>query len=90
MEKYSTNALTSALGSFPPLGGRLTQGSLWRLKTHIINGLQKLRHPDHPTKGWAGYIRSIAEQNLVSNIKFRLPATQGDYFVIPTTTITNT
>jgi hypothetical protein len=90
MVKYSTKAVTSALGAFPPHDGRPTQGSLWRLKPHIINSLQKLRHPDHPPKGWAGYMRSVAEQRLVSTIKFCLPTPQGDYFQIPPTAITNT
>ena len=90
MVKYSTEAVTNALGPFPPHDGRPTQGSLWRLKTHIVNGLRKLRHPDHPTEGWAGYMRSIAEHNLVSAINFRLPTSQGDYFQIPSTAITDT
>ena len=90
MVKYSTEAATNVLGSFPPLDGRPTQGSLWRLKTHIINGLHKLCHPDHPTEGWVGYMRSVAKQYLVSNINFSLFATQGDYFEIPATAITDT
>ena len=87
MVKYSTEAVTSALGAFPPHDGRPTQGSLWRLKRHIINSLRKLRHPDHPTEGWAGYMQSVAKHRLVSTIKFRLPAPQGDYFQIPPTAI---
>mgnify|MGYP000441937942 FL=1 len=90
MVKYSTEAVTSALGTFPPHDGRPTQGSLWRLKRHIINGLQKLRHPDHPTEGWAGYMRSVAKHRLVSTIKFRPSTPQGDYFQIPPTAITDT
>ena len=90
MVKYSTEAITNTLGISLPLNGRPTQGSLWRLKTHIINGLRKLRHPHHPTEGWAGYMRSVAEQNLVSNINVCLPTAQGDYFSIPTTAITDT
>ena len=39
-------------------------------KTHIIDGLRKLRHPNHPSEGWSGYMHSVAEQDLVSNICF--------------------
>jgi hypothetical protein len=35
-------------------------------------------------------MRSVAEQKLVSTIKFCLPTPQGDYFQIPPTTITDT
>jgi hypothetical protein len=35
-------------------------------------------------------MRSVAKQNLVSTIRFCLPISQGDYFQIPTTAITDT
>ena len=90
MIKYTTEAVTSALGSFPPLNGRPMQGSLGRLKTHIVDGLCKLRHPNHPSKGWAGYMHTVAKNNLVWNIRIRPPILQGDYFAIPPTAITDT
>jgi hypothetical protein len=90
MVKYLTKAVSSALDTFPPHKGRPTQGSLWRLKTHIINCLQKLWHPDHPTEGCVGYIRSVAKQNPVSTIRFCLPILQGNCFKIPATALTDT
>lgn len=70
MVKYSTEAVVNPPSDFPPLNGCPTQGSLWRLKTHIIDSLRKLRHPGHPSEGWAGYMHSVAEQDIVSNVRF--------------------
>ena len=90
MVKCTNEAVISALRSFPPLDGRPTQGSLWRLKKHLVDGLRKLQHPDHPSEGWAGYMRSVAEHDLVLNIQYQPLVLQGDYFAITSTAITDT
>ena len=72
------------------INGRPTQVSPWKLKTHIISGIQKLRHLDFPATGWAGYMHIVAKHDIASAMRFITPKPQGDYFAIPASTITNT
>ena len=80
MTKYSLDAIQQAIGVPPAVIGRPTQTSLWALKTHLIDGLRKIKHPDHGTEGWAPYMRTVDEQALVSGRAWRTPKNPGDYF----------
>ena len=81
MTKYSLEAVQQAIGSPPAVIGRPTQTSLWSLKTHFIDGLRKIPHPDHGTEGWAPYMRTPKEQALIQGRAWRSPPNPGNYFV---------
>ena len=49
--------------------------------------MQQIKHPDHPTEGHAPYLRSVAEQALVSNVRWTTPLPMGEYFIIDITAL---
>ena len=79
--KHSVEAVRAALGAPPRITARPTQTSLWALKTHLINGLWTMAHPDHPDEGFGPYLRTAEEQALVSPNTWTDPANPGHFFV---------
>jgi hypothetical protein len=51
---------------------------------------EKLKHTDHPTHGYSGYIMSKEEYALVSAFTWRDQRDVGKYVIIPVTAITET
>ena len=49
-----------------------------------------MEHSDHPYEGYVGYIMAKASYVLYSTTRWQDPADVGNYFIVPTTTITDT
>ena len=49
-----------------------------------------MEHPDHPDEGYAGYMMTKVASELYSTTRWKDPADLGNYFIDPTTNITNT
>ena len=87
--RHTAEAVRAALGAPPRITSRPTQTLLWALKTHLVDGLRTLKHPDHPDKGYAPYIRTNQEQALVSSRPWQDPADPGLFFVPSRSAVTD-
>lgn len=54
---------------------------MWALRTHLIDALRKIKHPYHGSEGFAPYLRTTAEQVLVSGLRLTTPDDQGAHFL---------
>jgi hypothetical protein len=90
MVTYTTDAIRQVIGPIDKIPGRPNFSSLWRLRQQLIAGLKKLKHTDHPTHGYSGYLLSKDEYALVSPFPWRDQIDVGEYFIIPVTAITET
>jgi hypothetical protein len=61
MVTYTTDAIRHVIGPIDKITGRPNFSSLWRLRQQLIAGLKKLKHTDHPTHGYSGYLMSQDE-----------------------------
>lgn len=86
---YSAETIRKMIGTAPTIVGRPTQGGLWTLKTHLINTLHKIHHPDHGNEGFAPYLHMASEQALVSTTPWVDLAEAGDYFEPPIQALTD-
>jgi hypothetical protein len=87
---YTIDAIRQVIGPIEKIQGRPNFSNLWRLKQQLIAGTKKLKHTDHPTHGYSGYLMSTEEYALVSPYPWSDQADVGEYFVIPVTAITET
>jgi hypothetical protein len=90
MVAYTIDAIRQVLGPIDKIQGRPNFSSLWHLRQQLIAGTKKLKHTDHPTHGYSGYIMSKEEYALVSPFAWQDPVDVGEYFTIPVTAITET
>jgi hypothetical protein len=90
MVAYTINAIQQIIGPINKIQGCPNFSSLWRLRQQFIAGRKKLKHTDHPTHGYSGYIMSMEEYALVSPYPWQDPRDIGKYFMIPITAITET
>ena len=49
-----------------------------------------MEHPDHPYEGHTGYMMTPTAYALYSTTQWQDPDDVGNYFIVPTTAITNT
>ena len=59
--KHSVEAIRAATGMPPRITARPTQTSLWALKTHLIDGLWTLKHPEHLDEVLGLYVCTMEE-----------------------------
>ena len=78
--QYTPESIRAAIGLLPAITSRPTQGTLWALKSHLIDGLRKIARPTHRHEGFAPYLRTTEEQLLVSNEAWVEPADVGEFF----------
>jgi hypothetical protein len=90
MVAYTIDAIRQVIGPIDKIQGRPNFSSLWHLRQQLIAGTKKLKHTDHPTHGYSGYIMSKEEYALVSPFAWQDPVDVGEYFTIPVTAITET
>ena len=64
--------------------------TLWKLSSEIQEFLVRLEHPDHPYEWYAGYMMTQASYVLYSTIRWQDPSDVCNYFIVPTTAITDT
>ena len=60
MVKYSTDVINEVLTHIRPIQGRPTFETLYTFAQELARGLRKLKHPEHPDEGWAGYMMDPA------------------------------
>ena len=85
---YSPEAVRQAIDLPSTITGRSTQGLLWVLKCHLIEGLHELRHPDRLLEGFVPYLRTTEEQTLISTTAWMDPPDRCAYFQLSITAIT--
>ena len=90
MVKYSVDAIIAVLAPIDPIIGRLTFSTLWKLANSIYSALRKLKHPDYPDTGFAGYMMPAQAFTLFSTNAWNDPLAAGRFFVMPATAITTT
>ena len=49
-----------------------------------------MEHPDHPDEGYVGYTLMPKDYELYSSTRWQDPEDVGNYFIVPTTAITDT
>ena len=69
--------------------GRTTFFTLWQLYQELQECLGKMDQPDNPYEGYPRYMMTQAAYALYSTNKWQDPADVGNYFIVPTTTITD-
>lgn len=90
MVKYSFEAVQALLAPIPPIRGRPTFGSLWKLAQSIYEALQKIDNKDYPDTGYAGYMMPPEYFRLFSTTVWRDPPDVGESFVLDRTLVTET
>jgi hypothetical protein len=90
MVTYTIDAIRQVIGPIEKIEGRPNFSSIWQLRQQLIAGTKKLKHTNHPTHGYSGYIMSKEKYALVSPYPWMDQADVSEYFVIPVTAITET
>ena len=90
MVKYSVEAVQALLAPIPPIRGRPTFGTLWKLAQSIYEALQKLDNKDYPDTGYAGYMMPPEYFRLFSNTVWMNPPDVGESFILDRTLVTET
>ena len=90
MLKYSVEAINVILLPIHQVPGRPTFRTLWQLSQEIQECLVKIEHLDHPDEGYAGYMMTQESYVLYSKIRCQNPEEVENYFIVPTTAITDT
>ena len=95
MVKYTIATLQTMLGAkltgpINKIHKRPTFSTLWNIQHHIIDGLRKIGNFKLPLDGHVGYILSKEAFSLLSSKEWRDPEEVGEYYEIPSTTITET
>jgi hypothetical protein len=90
MVSYTIDVIRQIISPIDKIQGRPNFSSIWRLLQQLIAGTKKLKHTDHPTHGYSGYIMSKEEHALVSAFTWQDQRDVGKYFIIPVTAITET
>ena len=80
MTVFSCEKVKKAFGNPPVIHGRPTWTSLWALKQYLIDALRTLKYRKHPKEGFSPYLRTNAEQALISSIPWEEPIITAEYF----------
>ena len=78
--RFTCEKVKKAFGNPPVIHGRPTWTSLWALKQYLIDTLRTLKYRKHPKEGFAPYLRTNAEQALISSIPWEEPTITAEYF----------
>ena len=90
MVKYSVEAINEIILTVCQVPGRLTFITLWKFYQDLQKCQCKMDHPDHTDEGYAGYMMTQTAYLLYSTTLWTNTNDVGNYFIVPTTAITNT
>ena len=64
--------------------------SLWGLKQHLVRGLKKIKHVNHPNNSHSGYTIFLGKYSLVSMTPYEEAEDIGELCKLPRSAITKT